>query len=167
MCAVDVRIIVIRKRPKASQPYRYFSVFTSDLQLPVETVIRHDKDRWQIETAFRDVKENFGFDTYQLRNPKSLNRFVQLSFTAATLTQLVFSNTETQTLAEVSNADADALDLETVLLTLNRHWYQPKYLTRGLMVAYLQRCLQHNYFSPSCPPGQNSQKNLKIVEDTT
>ena len=167
MCAVDVRIVVIRKRPKnPSKPYQYFCVFTSDLQLPVETVIRHYKDRWQIETAFRDVKEHFGFDTYQLRNPKSLNRFVQLSFLAATLTQLAFRKRETQTPAEAENNEAP-LDLETVLLTLNMHWYKPKYLTRGLMVAYYQHSLQQNYFSPSYAAQTNSKKNLKVVEDTT
>ena len=166
MCAADVRLVVIRKRPKKSQPYRYFCVFTSDLQLSVEEVIRHYKHRWQIETAFRDVKENFGFDTYQLRNPKSLNRFVELSFLAATLTQLAFRQSAPQTSAE-TNTDEAPLDLETVLLTLNMHWYQPKYLTRGLMVAYLQRHLQQNYFSPSYDPGQNSTKKLKIPEDST
>ena len=45
MCPVEVRIVVIRKRPKPSQPYRYFCVFTSDLQLPVEKVIEHYKNR--------------------------------------------------------------------------------------------------------------------------
>ena len=166
MCPVDVRIVVIRKRPKPSQPYRYFCLFTSDLQLPVETVIRHYRNRWQIETAFRDVKENFGFDTYQLRNPKSLNRFVQLSFLAATLTQLAFGETATQARSK-TNTDEAPLDLETVLLTLNRHWYQPKYLTRGLMVAYLQRCLKQNYFSASYNPGQNALKKLKTPEGAT
>ena len=166
MCAADVRLVVIRKRPKQSKPYRYFCVFTSDLQLSVEEVIRHYRNRWQIETAFRDVKENFGFDSYQLRNPKSLDRFVQLSFLAATLTQLAFSQAATQTSAE-THTDETPLDLETVLLTLNIHWYQPKYLTRGLRVAYLQRCLQQNYFLASYAPGENSQKKLKNVEDST
>ena len=167
MCPVDVRLVVIRKRPKnPSQPYRYFSVFTSDLQLPVAEVIRHYRNRWQIETAFRDVKENFGFDAYQLRNPKRLNRFVQLSFLAATLTQLAFRESETQTPSE-TNTDAVPLDVETVILTLNMHWYQPKYLTRGLMVAYYQHCLQQNYFSASYDPQSNSKKNLKNLEDTT
>ena len=166
MCPTDVRIVVIRKRPKKAQPYRYFCVFTSDLQLPVETVIRHYRNRWQIETAFRDLKENFGLDTYQLRNPKSLNRFVQLCFLAAPLTQLAFRQTTTQTPAE-THTDEPPLDLETVLLTLNRHWYKPKYLTRGLMVAYLQRCLRENYFSPSYDHRKNTMKKIKIPEDAT
>ncbi len=168
MCPVDVRIVVIRKRPKKpTKPYPYFCVFTSDLQLPVEQIVRHYRNRWQIETAFRDVKENFGFDSYQLRNPKSLNRFVQLSFLAATLTQLAFAKTETQTQEAGSNKHEDTVDLETVLLTLNRHWYQPKYLTRGLMVAYLQQSLKQNYFSTSYDAEKNAKKNLKTVEDTT
>ncbi len=167
MCPVDVRIVVIRKRLKKSKPYRYFCVFTSDLRLPVETVIRHYRNRWQIETAFRDAKENFGFDTYQLRDRKSLDRFAQLSFTAATLTQLAFSPLAMEKTSEETDTDEAPLDLETVLSTLNIHWYKPKHLTRGLMTAYLQRRLQQNYFSASYAPGKNAVKKLKIPEDTT
>ncbi|MCG8621984.1 MAG: hypothetical protein MJE68_08330 [Proteobacteria bacterium] len=96
-----------------------------------------------------------------------MNRFVELSFLAATLTQLAFKEVpETQALSEM-NTDEAPLDLETVMLTLNMHWYKPKYLTRGLMVAYLQRCQKQNYFSLSYDPGKNSQKKLKIPEDAT
>ena len=73
-------------------------------------MIQHYRNRWQIETAFRDVKQNFGFDTYQLRKRKSLNRFAQLSFVAATLTQLIFTNTTTNTASE-TNIDDVPLDL--------------------------------------------------------
>ena len=166
MCPVDVRRVVIRTRPKKSKPYRYFCLFTSDLQRPVAEGIRHYKNRWQIETAFRDIKQNFGFDTYQLRNRKSLNRFVQLSFLAATLTQLSFRNTTPQTASETQKADG-SVDVEDVLLALNKHWYKAKYLTRGLMLAYLQRCCQQQCFSASYDTRQSSQKNLKIVEDST
>ena len=166
MCPVDVRLVVIRTRPKKSKPYRYFCLFTSDLQRPVAEGIRHYKNRWQIETAFRDIKQNFGFDTYQLRNRKSLNRFVQLSFLAATLTQLSFRNTTTDETSETQKVDA-SLDVEDLLLALNKHWYKAKYLTRGLMLAYLQRCCQQQYFSASYDTRQSSQKNRKIVEDST
>ena len=166
MCPVDVRLIVIRKRPKQSKPYQYFCLFTSDLQRPVDEVIRHYKNRWQIETAFRDVKENFGFDTYQLRNRKSLNRFLQLSFLAASLTQLLFTQMATETPSQTETNDA-SLDVEAVLLALNIHWYQPKYLTRGLMTAYLRKCWQQKSFLASYDPTENSEKKLKMVEDST
>ena len=166
MCAVDVRLVVIRKRPKPAHPYRYFCVFTSDTELPIEEVIRHYRNRWQIETAFRDVKENFGFDTYQLRNPISLNRFVQISFLTATLTQLAFSQIATEALTE-THTDEALLDLDAVLHALNMHWYRPKYITRGLMGAYYQRCLQQHYFLASYDREQNTMKKLKTLEDTT
>ena len=94
MCPVDVRLVVIRTRPKKSKPYRYFCLFTSDLERPVDELIQHYRNRWQIETTFRDVKQNFGFDTYQLRKRKSLNRFAQLSFVAATVSHNSFSQTQ-------------------------------------------------------------------------
>ena len=95
MCPADVRLVVGRTRPKKSKPYRYFCVFTSDLERPVDEVIRHYRNRWQIETTFRDVKQNFGFDTYQLRNRKSLNRFTQLSFVAACKKKSPLGNSQT------------------------------------------------------------------------
>ena len=160
MCPVDVRLVVIRTRPKKSKPYHYFCLFTSDLERPIEELIQHYRDRWQIETAFRDVKQNFGFGTYQLRSRKGLNRHGQMSFVAASLTQLLFTNTASET-------EDMSPELEDVLRLLNMHWYKPKYLTRGLMVAYLQRYFQQHYFSASYDPGQNSKKNQKALEDST
>lgn len=164
MCPCDVRLVVIRKRPKKSEPYRYSCLFTSDLGIPVDELIQHYKNRWQIETAFRDSKQNFGFDTYQLKNRKSLNRHVQLSFVAACLTQLCFIDTTADGTSKTENTMPD---VDTVLSTLGIHWYKPKNLTRGLMVAYLQRCLQLQYFSAGYEQIQNSKKNLKTVEDST
>lgn len=103
----------------------------------------------------------------RIRNPKGLNRFVQLSFLTATLTQLAFRPLPAKQTNAENNTDAANIDLQTVLLTLNIHWYKPKYLTRGLMTAYLQRCLQQNHFSTSYDPGQNTMKILKIPEDAT
>ncbi len=89
MCDANVRLVVIRT--KASKPYRYFFVLTTDMTLEVPQVIKYYRNRWQIETAFRDVKQHFGFDKYQVKSRKSINRFVQLSFVAASLTKLIFT----------------------------------------------------------------------------
>ncbi len=169
MCPQPVRLVVIRKKPNPSKPYKYFCMFTSDLQLSVAEVITHYRNRWQIETAFRDVKQEFGFDTYQVRNRVSLNRHVQISFVAASLTQLCWTDTPTDTTSNISSdtEENDVPDLDAVLQTLGIHWYKPKYLTRGLMVAYLRFCFQQKYFSASNDQKQNSKKCLKIVEDTT
>ena len=92
MCDTQVRLVVIRRRPKASKPYRYFCVFTTDLTLDIPKIVVYYRQRWKIETAFRDTKQHFGFEvSYRLKSRKSINRFVQLSFVAASLTQLIFS----------------------------------------------------------------------------
>ena len=68
---------------------------TSDLELPVADAFTHYRNRWKIETAFRDAKQNFGFGTYQVRKRESLNRHVQLSFIAASLIQFCCLNAMT------------------------------------------------------------------------
>ena len=91
MCPTAVRLVVIRTRPKPSKPYRYFLVFTTDLTLEIPKILQYYRQRWQIETAFRDAKQHFGFDAYRVKSRKSINRFVQLSFVAASLTKLLFT----------------------------------------------------------------------------
>ena len=72
MCPADVRLVVI----KPSKPYR--SVFTTDLTLEIPKIVEN-RQRWQIETAFRDAKQHFGFSV--LSGDKlahqSLSSFVQ------------------------------------------------------------------------------------------
>ena len=166
MCPVDVRLIVLRTRKKPSKPYHYFRLFCSDLERPIDELIRHYKNRWQIETAFRDVKQNFGFGTYQLRNRKGLNRFAQPSFVAASLTQLAWTETTTHT-EQDKNINDMSVDLEVVLEELNMHWYKAKYLTRGLMTAYFRHRSRQHYFSASFESRQNSKKNVKTSEHPT
>ena len=91
MCDADVRLVVIRSRRKASKPYQYFCVFTTDLTLEILDILTYYQQRWQIETAFRDAKQHFGYDAYRVKSRKSINRFVQLSFIAASLTKLIFT----------------------------------------------------------------------------
>lgn len=161
MCPVPVKLIVLRTRVKPSKPYHYFSLFTSDVELSATEMIQYYRKRWQIETAFRDAKQNFGFDTYQLRNRKGLNRFAQLSFTATCLTQLAFTETTTHT-EQDTNSDDMSVDLEVVLEKLNMHWYKAEYLTRGLMTAYLRYCSRQKYFSASFQEMQNTKKIPEI-----
>ena len=80
MCPKPVRLVVMRTRPQKAKPFRYFCVFTTDLTLDVEQIVRYYQQRWWIETAFRDVKQNFGFDAYRVKSHQSINRFVQPQF---------------------------------------------------------------------------------------
>ena len=158
MCDADVRLVVIRNRPKASKPYRYFCVFTTDLTLEIPKIVAYYRQRWQIETAFRDVKQHFGFDAYRLKSRKSINRFVQLSFVAASLTKLLFTTPD---------APQKGLSVEKVCQHLGIHWYRPKKLTQGLRVAYLRSQMTVASFFAKFSEKTNSQNiNVRFQDDT-
>ena len=158
MCDADVRLVVIRSRPKISKPYRYFCVFTTDVTLDIPKIVEYYRQRWQIETAFRDVKQHFGFDAYRLKSRKSINRFVQLSFVAASLTKLIFTTRE---------ARRKAISVQAVCEHLGIHWYRPPKLTQGLRVAYLRSQMAVAVFSAKLKEKTDSQNiNVSFQDDT-
>ena len=160
MCDADVRLLIIRRRPKKSKPYQYFCVFTTDVTLEIPQILKYYRQRWLIETAFREVsKQHFGFDAYQVKSRKSINRFVQLSFVAASLTQLIF---------RTSDATEKVISVQSVCQRLGIHWYRPGKLTQGLRVAYLRSEITKRLFSASF----NEKTNLQDIstfshKDTT
>ena len=158
MCDAEVRLVVIRNRPKVSKPYRYFCVFTTDLTLEVSQIVRYYQQRWQIETAFRDAKQHFGFDAYRTKSRKSINRFVQLSFVAASLTKLLFTT---------PNATQKAISVEKVRQHLGIHWYRPEKLTQGLRVAYLRSQMAVSAFFAKFKEKTNSQNITVSFQDDT
>ena len=159
MCDADVRLVVIRSRPKASKPYRYFCVFTTDLTLEIPKIVEYYRQRWQIETAFRDAKQHFGFDAYRLKSRKSINRFVQLSFVAASLTKLIFTRRD---------ATQKEISVEKVCQHLGIHWYRPEKLTQGLRVAYLRSQIAVSTVSAKFKRKTNSQNiSTDFQPDTT
>lgn len=99
--------------------------------------LRYYRLRWELETAFRDAKQNFGFDAYPVQSQKSISRLVQLSFVATSIIQWLF----------VQQRFAASLNVDDVLKALGIHWYHPKKLTRGLMGAYLRYLFFCHLFS--------------------
>ena len=138
MCPLPVRLVVMRTRQQKAKAFRYFCVFTTDLTLDVCQMVRYYRQRWLIETAFRDVKQNFGFDTYRVKSYQSINRWVQLSFVASCLTQWLFYN---------PNATYGAITVEQVCRALGIDWYRPTKLTRGMMAKYLSASIEGRLFS--------------------
>ena len=152
MCPEEVRLVVIRTKPKKSKPYRYFLVYTTDLNLSVKTIVYYYNLRWKIETGFRDCKESFGFDHYQVKSKIAIQRSVLLSFVSASLTQLMilpqFHNEQTNALPKVDEA----------LKEMNIHWYQPTRWTLGLMVKFIRLRNTIHLFYPSFEKHKNPIK---------
>ena len=158
MCDADVRLVVIRSRPKVSRPYRYFCVFTTDLTLETPKIVAYYQHRWQIETAFRDAKQYFGFDTYRVKSRRSINRFVQLSFVAASLTKLIFTTPE---------APQNVISVQAVCRHLGIHWYRPGKLTQGLRMAYLRsQMTAASFFAKFNEKTDPQNINVSFQDDT-
>ncbi len=158
MCDAEVRLVIIRSRPKASKPYRYFCVFTTDVALEIPKIVEYYQHRWEIETAFRDAKQHFGFDTYQVKSRKSINRFVHLSFVAASLTKLIFLRRD---------APQKVVSVQEVCQHLGIHWYRPTKLTQGLRVAYLRSQMAVAAVSARFIQKTNSQNINGSFQDDT
>lgn len=150
MCPQPVHLVVIRTKPKKSRPYRYFLVFTTDLTLSVETIVHYYHLRWKIETGFRDSKESFGFDHYQVRSQTAIQRSVVLSFLSASLTQMM-------ALPKFQQAHPDALPkLKVALKEMNIHWYHPTHWTLGLIARYVRWQKSRQGFAASFSQNKNN-----------
>ena len=155
MCPTEVRLVVIRTRCQKSKPFRYFCVFTTDLTLDLCQIVRYYQKRWLIETAFRDAKQHFGFDTYRVKSHQSINRLVQLSFVASCLTQLLFNTTA---------ATGGSITIEQVCRELGIDWYRPPKLTRGLMGEYLCALIEGRLFSATTDEDTKSPDIQQILD---
>ena len=155
MCPTKVRLVVMRTQRQKSKPFQYFCVFTTDLTLDLCQIVRYYQKRWLIETAFRDVKQNFGFDKYRVKSLLSINRFVQLSFVASCLTQWLFNVTETT---------AKAISIEKVCRELGIDWYRPAKLTRGVIKEYLCALIEERLFSATVHEDTNSHDIQQILD---
>ena len=155
MCPLPVRLVVIRTRLKKAKAFRYFCVFTTDLTLDVGQIVRYYQKRWLIETAFRDVKQNFGFDAYRVKSHQSINRWTQLSFVASCLTQWLFYNPKTKD---------GAITVQQVCQALGIDWYRPTKLTRGLMAKYLSASIEGRLFSTTNDEDTNSHNMQQTLD---
>ena len=135
MCPQPVQLVVVRRRPKAHKPYHYFMVYTTDLALPVETILRYYQIRWSFETNMRDNKETLGFDHYQVRSERAIESSVLLCFVATSLLRLLawpaFQQAHTTFLPSVQQGVKE----------MGIHWYQPAYWTLGLILRYVRQHL--------------------------
>ena len=114
MCDAVIRLVVIRTRPKGGKPYRYFCVFTTDLTLEISCILSSE------------MAIDFGtLDSIAIKpNRQSINRFVQLSFVAASVTK--------------GPQNQKGVSVETVC-------ERDSLVSKGLRVAYLE--LMTNLFS--------------------
>jgi hypothetical protein len=75
------------KKTKLSKKLNYLC--TNNINLSIEEILVKYKDRWPIETFYKDIKQNLGFEKCIIRNEIGIKRHFLLSFIAYSL--LIFS----------------------------------------------------------------------------
>lgn len=69
-----VKVVVIKGQFSSSDPKEIRILVTNHLSLTPEAIIQKYACRWGIECIFRDMKENTGFDQYQVHSLNSISR---------------------------------------------------------------------------------------------
>lgn len=84
-CGRKIRVAIV-KDPKGRHRTCYLT--TTDLTLTPEQIIENFAYRWSIEQLFSDVKTHLGFDSAEVRAPRSVLRHAALAFALATWTRV-------------------------------------------------------------------------------
>jgi IS4 transposase len=85
------------KKTKLSKKIHYLC--TNNLDLTIEEILVKYKDRWPIETFYKDVKQNLGFEKCIIRKEIGVKRHFLMSFIAHSL--LVFSRKKQSSCGEL------------------------------------------------------------------
>lgn len=78
-----LRIAVVRDPSGRRRDEAFFS---TDPDMPVETILETYAQRWAIEVAFRDAKQQLGFERSQARTQKAVERTGPFAFAAYAIT---------------------------------------------------------------------------------
>jgi hypothetical protein len=78
-----LRIVVVRD-PKGCRRDEAF--FSTDPGMSVETMLKTYAQRWSLEVAFRDAKQQLGFERSQARTQKAVERTGPFAFVAYAIT---------------------------------------------------------------------------------
>ena len=92
--------------------------------MPVKTAISTYLLRWGIEESFRELKDTFSFDQYQVRHQQQIQRHLIMSFLAWTLTYWIKQNgclskileEPPQTIGECKQAVASLIIIDSAFL---------------------------------------------------
>lgn len=85
-----LRIVVVRDPNKRRKDDAFFS---TDPQMSVQVLLETYAQRWSLEVAFRDVKQQLGFERSQARTQKAVERTAPFAFAAYALTVAWFCRT--------------------------------------------------------------------------
>lgn len=91
-CSTPLQIFFIFDKWSDSDDKDIHILITNNLTMPIQTAIFTYLLRWGIEESFRELKDNFCFDQYQVRDQEQIQRHWILSFLVWSLTYWIKQN---------------------------------------------------------------------------
>jgi len=76
----EVKLVISKRKKDSTTKY----LISTNKSLSSKEIISIYEDRWDIETAHRETNQKLGFKDYQLRDKRSIERFIQLVFSVWT-----------------------------------------------------------------------------------
>ena len=123
-CSTEVQVIFIFDKWSKTDDKNTHILITTDLAMPVRSVILTYLLRWGIEESFRELKDTFCFDQYQVRHQEQIQKHWIMSFLAWTLAYWIkqngclskILNEPPQTIGECKQAVASLIIIDSSLL---------------------------------------------------
>ena len=91
-CKTPVKVIFVFDQWSKSDDKNIHVLISTNLNMSVKSIIHTYLLRWGIEQSFRELKDTFCFDQYQVRHQKQIQRHWIMSFLAWSLTYWIKQN---------------------------------------------------------------------------
>lgn len=130
-CATEVQVIFIFEKWSATDDKNIHVLITTDLKMSVQSAILTYLLRWGIEESFRELKDTFCFDQYQVHHQEQIQRHWIMAFLAWTLAYWIkqngclskIINEPPQTIGECKQAVASLIIIDSsFLLSKNKEF---------------------------------------------
>jgi hypothetical protein len=123
-CSTEVQVIFIFDKWSNTDDKDIHILITTDLNMPVRSAILTYLLRWGIEESFRELKDTFCFDQYQVHHQEQIQRHWIMSFLAWTLAYWIkqngclskILNEPPQTIGECKQAVASLIIIDSSFL---------------------------------------------------
>jgi hypothetical protein len=123
-CKRKVKVIFVFDKWSSHDDKDVHVLITTDLSMSVKTAISTYLLRWGIEESFRELKDTFSFDQYQVRHQEQIQRHWIMSFLAWTLAYWIKQNgclskileEPPQTIGECKQAIASLIIIDSAFL---------------------------------------------------
>jgi len=91
-CKTPVKVTFVFDKWSDTDDKSTHVIITTDLKMSAKTAILTYLLRWGIEVSFRELKDTFSFDQYQVRHQEQIQRHWIMAFLAWTLTYWIKQN---------------------------------------------------------------------------